>query len=463
MPSRVLEEACDMHDSPRRSVAGRRSVRALAGVLGFALVAAACTATPATSPATAPSGDTAACNPPNFPSGEISITAWTGTDTTAQELGRELVSEYQALHPNVKIDNIPTGTTEGLPKMLVALPAGEPDPTVAVMYEPYIEIFRGPGYLEPVIPEAVCAADQQEVIDRYVAGSIDPLIVDGTISLLPVQRNAYSLLVNNDKFTEAGLSLETDIPTTWDEMAAIQDQLKKTDANGRTTQKGYEFRYTSGDQWFSSQFIGMVYQEGGSVVDDQGNVVLNTPEALAALENWTNNVVDPSVTNNAPPSPYQDFADELDVMAFGGPNALKFAEILNPDLKGRVTVAPLPRGSASDVSGMAYGFHYGVNKNATADEKFVAWNFIDFVLADANRWWDRTGQLQPKKDLNMEGIAGLDVFVSDLEASQPLPLLDTYGVLQVAIKNAIQRVVFEDVDPEASLEQAQEEYDSQAN
>ena len=41
------------------------------------------------------------------------------------------------------------------------------------------------------------------------------------------------------------------------------------------------------------------------------------------MQNWAKNVVDPAVTNNQGPSPYQDFADELDVMAFGGPNALQ--------------------------------------------------------------------------------------------------------------------------------------------
>jgi multiple sugar transport system substrate-binding protein len=426
--------------------------------------AAAYTGVTAQSPSAAePPGEAAPCNPPNFPTGEISITAWTGTDTTAQELGRELVAEYQTLHRNVTVDNIPTGTTEGLPKMLVSMPAGEPDPTVAVMYEPYIEIFRGPGYMEPAIPEAMCAASHQEIIDRYVPGSIDPLVKDDQVWFLPVQRNAYSWLINNDRFTEAGLSLETDVPTTWDEVAALQPTLKKTDDAGRTTQKGFEFRYTSGDQWFSSVFIGMIYQEGGDIVDADGKVVFTSPEVLAALENWTNNVVDPAVTNNAPPSPYQDFADELDVMTFGGPNALAFATILNPSLEGRVTVAPLPRGSASDVSGMAYGFHYGVNKAATPEEKFVAWNFIDFFVRDANLWWERTGQLQPKTTLTApEGSVGLDVFLSDLEASKPLPLLETYGVLQTAIKNAIERVVFEGVDPAASLEQAQQEYDSQA-
>ena len=67
-----------------------------------------------------------------------------------------------------------------------------------------------------------------------------------------------------------GSSIPDDIPTTWDELAALQPKLKKKDASGKTIQKGFEFRYTSGDQWFGSQFIGMVYQAGGDILDAQG-------------------------------------------------------------------------------------------------------------------------------------------------------------------------------------------------
>jgi multiple sugar transport system substrate-binding protein len=463
----------------RRGIRGRQTRVAALGFV-FLLVASACgtgttpsptstiaAPTPASSGAApsgaAPSGAASGpCQPAGFPTGPVSITAWTGTDTTAQELGRELVTKYQQLHPNVTVDNVPTGTTDGFPKMLVAFPAGVGKPTVAIFYEPLMETFIGPGYLEPAIPEAMCTSSQQEIIDRYIPGSIDPLLRNGTVFVLPVQRNAYSLLINNDKFTAAGLKLPDDIPSTWDELAALQPKLKKVEGN-KVTQKGFEFRYSSGDQWYSSQFIGMVYQAGGDIMGADGKAVLNSPAAVTALQNWAKNVVDPSVTNNTGPSPYQDFADEQDVMAFGGPNALRFALKLNPKLEGKVTVAPLPRAS-SDVSGMAYGFHYGVNKNATPEEKFVAWNFIDFLISDANLWWDRTGQLQPKKDWFNSPAAkdspGLDVFLDDLDKAKALPSTTTYGALQTAIKNAIQRVVLEGADPSASLTQAQQEYDT---
>lgn len=430
-----------------------RDVAALGLVLSLLTTACGGTASPAAgspstattsagSPGASPSGTNAGpCTPAKFPTGQVSITAWTGTDTTAQTLGKELIQKYQDLHPNVHIDNVPTGTTDGFPKMLVAFPAGVGVPTVAIFYEPLMQTFIGPGYLEPANPEAMCAANQQEIIDRYIPGSIDPLLRNGVVNVLPVQRNAYSLLINNDKFTAAGLKLPDDIPSTWDDVAALQAKLKKVDASGKVTQKGFEFRYSSGDQWYSSQFIGMAYQEGADLLDANGKGVLNSPGAVKALQSWAKNVVAPAVTNNTGPSPYADFASEQDVMAFGGPNALRFALTLNPSLEGRVTVAPLPRPTGSPVSGMAYGFHYGVNKNATADEKFVAWNFINFFLSDANLWWDRTGQLQPKKDWYNSPAAqksvGLGVFIDDLAKAKPLPQTTTYGALQTAIKNAI--------------------------
>jgi ABC-type glycerol-3-phosphate transport system substrate-binding protein len=412
-------------------------------------------------------GVTPLCNPPDYPTGDVTISIWTGTDTTSQALGREIVQEYQKLHPNVHIDNTPTSAVDAYTKMTVALPAGLGQPTTALSYEPLMATFIDAGYMEPLNPAAMCASSQQELIDLYIPGSIDPLIRDGNLYGMPAQRNAYSLLLNNDKFTAAGLKIPDDVPTTWDELAALQPKLKVVDASGKTTQKGFEFRYTAGDQWFGSQFIGMVNQAGGEVIDDQGKAHLNSPEALVALQNWLKNVVDPSVTNNQGPSPYQDFADELDVMAFGGPNALRFAYILNPSLEGRVSVWPLPRASEdSDISGMAYGFHQLINKNASPDEKFVASNFIGYMFSDPNRWWQATGQLQPRvgwyQTPEAQAFEGLNVFIDDLAHAKGLPRTPNYGVLQTAIKNAIQRSVFEGVDPQQSLDQAQQEYESNA-
>jgi ABC-type glycerol-3-phosphate transport system substrate-binding protein len=472
-----------MHDSSR-GVIGRMVFGRPALVSAVALIVAACAGGTSPSPSGAggspsaaasagastggsaePSGATQDCTPAGYPTGNVNISIWTGTDTTSQEIGREIVQEYQAAHPNVHIDNTPTGAVDAFNRMTVTLANSVPQPTSALSYEPLMETFIGQDFMEPLIPEALCASSHQELIDLYIPGSIDPLIRDGELMGMPAQRNAYSLLVNNDKFTEAGLTIPDDIPTTWDELAALQPTLHKTDANGRTIQKGFEFRYTSGDQWFGSQFIGMVYQAGGDILDSQGKAVLNSPAALRALENWTNNVVDPAVTNNQGPSPYQDFADELDVMAFGGPNALRFAEILNPSLAGRVSVFPLPRDTPdSEFSGMAYGFHQLVNSFASDEEKFVASHFIGFMFSDPNRWWQATGQLQPRTGWftlpEAQASVGLDVFIEDLGDARGLPQTSEYLAIQTAIKNAIQRVVFEGADLQTSLDQAQQEYEA---
>jgi ABC-type glycerol-3-phosphate transport system substrate-binding protein len=413
------------------------------------------------------SGITPPCNPPNFPTGNVTISIWTGTDTTSQALGREIVHEYQQLHPNVHIDNTPTSAVDAFTKLTVALPNGQAQPTSALNYEPLMATFIDAGLMEPLNPEALCASSHQELIDLYIPASIDPLIRDGQLYGMPAQRNAYSLLVNNDKFTAAGLRIPEDIPSTWDELAALQPKLHLKDESGKTIQKGFEFRYTSGDQWYGSQFIGMTNQAGGVILDNEGKALLNSPEALVAMQNWLKNVVDPAVTNNQGPSPYQDFADELDVMAFGGPNALRFAQILNPSLEGRVIVFPLPRASDdSPISGMAYGFHQLINKNASPDEKFVASNFIGFMFSDPSRWWAATGQLQPRvgwyQSPEAQAFTGLNVFIDDLAHAIGLPRTPNYGVLQTAIKNAIQRSVFEGMDPQESLNLAQQEYESNA-
>jgi ABC-type glycerol-3-phosphate transport system substrate-binding protein len=405
------------------------------------------------------------CKPANYPTGPVNISIWTGTDTTSQEIGRAIVQEYQVAFPNVHIDNTPTGAVDAFTKLTVSLPSSVPQPTSALSYEPLMETFIGADFMEPLIPEAQCASSQQELIDLYLEGSIDPLIRSDSLMGMPAQRNAYSLLVNNNKFTEAGLTIPDDIPTTWEELAALQPRLLKKDASGRTIQKGFEFRYTSGDQWFGSQFIGMVYQAGGDILDANGRATLNTPEALRAMQNWASNVVDPSVTNNQGPSPYQDFADELDVMAFGGPNALRFAQIINPSLEGRVSVFPLPRDTPDgEISGMAYGFHQLVNKFASAEEKYVASHFIGFMFADPNRWWQATGQLQPRTGWfelpAAQASVGLDVFIADLADARGLPQTPDYLIIQTAIKNAIQRVVFEGADHQQSLDLAQQEYDA---
>jgi hypothetical protein len=53
----------------------------------------------------------------------------------------------------------------------------------------------------------------------------------------------------------------------------------------------------------------------------------------------------------------------------------------------------------------------------------------------------------------------MDVYLSELEHAYPLPRTTKWTELQNAIAAAVQRSVFEGVEPAASLEQAQQEFE----
>jgi ABC-type glycerol-3-phosphate transport system substrate-binding protein len=207
---------------------------------------------------------------------------------------------------------------------------------------------------------------------------------------------------------------------------------------------------------------GMIYQAGGDVLDENEQPTFNGPEGVDALTQWKMNIVDPQVTSNAQGDPYQDFAQEQDVLSFGGPNALSFVYQINPSLEGRVTVASMPDAGPNYGGGASYGFHYVVSANATEQERAAAWHFLDFLTADANRWFANTGLLQPKigwyEEPAAEAFEGLDVFVQDLEDSRPLPRTRFWSQLQAAFVGAVERVAYEDAEPQASLDQAAQEY-----
>jgi multiple sugar transport system substrate-binding protein len=420
-------------------------------------------ASEAASPSGAATGPLMAATPADCPpvdtTSPVTITMWSNTEAPGQAVEEAMIAEYTAANPNVTINY--TGGMDlfdSFDRFQAAAPAGE-GPTIYGAYMPWIPILRENALLASAVPAAMCATSQQQIVDRYVEGTIDSYVVDGNVVALPVQQNGWSLLVNNRLFQEAGLT-EADIPSTWDEVAALQEKLKK-EAGGRLTQKGFEFRYT-GPQWYGNTFAGMMWNLDGEFFDASGQPIFNSDKGVEALRQWKANVVDPTVTSNVQNSPYQDFANEQDVLSFGGPNALSFVEQLNPAMKGNITVAPLPK--AGPGPNLLYGFPYIVSAKATEAEQAAAWNFLNYMFSDPNRWFENTGLLQPIKDWYeqpaAEAFVGLDVFISDITGARALPQTTHYGQLQTAIKNAIDRVVLENADPKTSLDQAVQEYNT---
>lgn len=447
----------------------RRLATPAALIVSVALIAGACGTAASPSPSAAPSTPAGGTSAPSgtaseapgfeYPTGDVQLTMFGSDEEPGFNFEQGLIDEYTAMHPNVTVDAEQAPLFPSFDALTVQLPAGE-GPTIFQVFEPWTEIFYSQGFLEPAIPAVFGGTDHTVIHDLYLDGGLDAMSRDGTVYMLPNSAPSWSLLINNRLFEEAGLSLETDIPTTWDEVAALQDKLRKEE-NGRIVQKGFEYRYTAGPHWMAMTMSAMIQDAGAQVVDENGDALLTSPEATLALETWRKNVVEPSVSNNVQPSPYQDFADEQDVMSFGGANALSFITKLNPDLEGKITVAHLPTISGKPGS-IKYSFSYAVNVNASDDEKLVAWDLIKYMTDHSVDRFVATGSITPRKefltDPRVQGVPFMDIFLAELENGYPLPRTTHWTELQNAIAAAVQRVAFENVDPAASLKQAQQEY-----
>ena len=104
--------------------------------------------------------------------------------------------------------------------------------------------------------------------------------------------SAKALIYNKDLFREAGLDPD-DPPETWEELYAYAEQIN----NLGEDVFGFGL---AGDKFTSTtaQFLNFLYANGGRVVDDEGNVVIDSPAAVEALDFYAVRL--PDVTWSAP-------------------------------------------------------------------------------------------------------------------------------------------------------------------
>ena len=94
---------------------------------------------------------------------------------------------------------------------------------------------------------------------------------------IPVAFSTKALYWNKDLFAEAGLDPDTP-PATWEEVISAAKAVTEN-----TDSAGFGLVAKTFDNTMH-QFLHWVYTNNGQIIDDEGNIVLNSPEVLVALE-----------------------------------------------------------------------------------------------------------------------------------------------------------------------------------
>ena len=198
------------------------------------------------------------------PTGSITVWSW---DVAATALKR-LATEYQASHPDTTVDVVDVGYDNAYDKISVGLQAGSGLPDLVT-----IETDRASGYLGE-FPNGFVKLDS--VIGDKEA-DFDPSKwaaatgTNGGIYMVPWDSGTVALYYRSDYLKDAGV--DPDSLTTWDDLIAAGEKIKA--ATGHTLM--------SIDVSSGATFGVLMQQQGAWIFDQQGNITVNSDEAVQAL------------------------------------------------------------------------------------------------------------------------------------------------------------------------------------
>lgn len=356
----------------------------------------------------------------------------------------DVAKEYTEANPNVTVKVTPVGWDVAHQKLVSAAAAGTL-PDVAQMGGSYMGEFAELGVLEPVDTKTFNEKD-------FFHSGWQQGEVDGKAYGVPWYVDTRVLYYRTDLAEKAGI---TKAPTNWKEMQDLATAYQKKAG----TKWGLSIQPSGLDT--VQNFYSFLYSAGGEIVNDKGEVVIDSPEAVKALKEY-GSYFDKGLSNKSVQPGYdvvKDFGNGRVPMFFGGPWHVTLLNEGQPQIKGKWAVANVPADKAS-VS-MAGGSSLVVSKDSK--HKAAATEFIKYLTDTKGQadWYKRTKDLPANTAAWTSGDLAADpdlqVFKKQMDTAKSSPSLSNWTEITDKVDQAIAKVTQGKASAEDALKTAQSE------
>ncbi|WP_328766133.1 ABC transporter substrate-binding protein [Devosia aurantiaca] len=264
------------------------------------------------------------------------------------------------------------------------------------------------------------------------------------------------MIYNKAHFTEAGLDPENP-PQTWDELIAAAEALTKDGRSG--------FAITGGGEVGNTIFRSMpfMWMNGGGILSDDGTEVLvNSPETVAAVEFYTNfykNGLSPSSTlENDGTANRRLFIAETVSMYQAGQFDVNSIKTENPNIDIGVMTIPHPEGK--ETAAVLGGWSFVIPSDAkNPDEAKVLVSF----LAEAENQGYLTDTFPARvSGMELERFDDpiLQVYKQMLPFGRPVPANPNWVQITQAYFDGVQRILLGDEDAQTAMDGAAAEIEA---
>ncbi|RPK91878.1 sugar ABC transporter substrate-binding protein [Streptomyces sp. ADI98-10] len=356
----------------------------------------------------------------------------------------DVAEVYEKANPNITVKVTPIGWDVAHQKLVSAAAAGTL-PDVAQMGGSYLGEFSELGVLEPV---------DTEVFDKkdFFQAGWEQGEVDGTAYGVPWYVDTRVLYYRTDLAEKAGVSKA---PANWKELRDLATAYQEKAG----TKWGLSIQPSGLDT--VQNFYSFLYSAGGEIVNDKGEAVVDSPEAVRALKEY-GSYFDKGLANKSVPPGYdvvKDFGNGRVPMFFGGPWHVTLLDEGQPQIKGKWAIGSVPADASS--TSMAGGSSLVVSKDS--EHKAAATEFIKYLTDTKGQsdWYERTKDLPANTSAWESGTladdADLRTFKKQMDTAKSSPSLANWTEITDKVDQAIAKVTQGKASAEDALKTAQSE------
>jgi multiple sugar transport system substrate-binding protein len=358
----------------------------------------------------------------------------------------QLAADFEDENPEVTI-NVEAVPWESAHDRIATSIAGGETPDISMLGTTWVGEFAATGAFEPT-PEGVI--DESS----FFEGSLETAVVDGVTYGVPWYVDTRVLYYRTDLAEAAGV----EAPETWDDFKEFAEALK-----GQGLESGIALPPGGLDAWVN--VTPLVWQQGGDILDENGEFQFETEEWVNAVE-YYKSFFDEGIsapTRIETGEIEQKFIDGQIGAFFSGPFHVSLLRDQGGEgFEDKFAIAMMP-GDESRTS-FTGGGNLAVFNDA--ENRDAAWKFVRWLSQPETqvKWFDISTDLPSTKeafdDPTFSENPYLSVFADQLEDSKAPPAIPTWAQISAMIDQELEQVIRGGTSVEEALANIQQQAES---
>jgi multiple sugar transport system substrate-binding protein len=308
-------------------------------------------------------------------SGIIRLTYWCSSNQNEINLARELVDQWNAERPDIRVQLQPIPASQSSEEVLLAAIAGKTTPDICSNIWPgAMDDFTGAGGLVrldefPDFFDVMMARIPMDLLKSFQSP-------DSHYYQIPWKTNPIMVMYNVGLFREAGIE---DLPTTYSEYLKAAALISKDlDGDGNFDQwMGYRDIRPIWWQRFFDYYTFYIAASGGKTLFDKSRIIFNNDasvDVFGFFQELYSKKYYPRTTFQGD----QFIAGKLATQFTGPWNVIHVERFSRPGFEFDISPIPVPDDHEGPV--YTYGDHKNISIFSTTEHPEAAWEFAKFLL-----------------------------------------------------------------------------------